>query len=186
MELRARDHVPGLTAALTVVSLAAVFGTVLGAVPVGLLPTAPSAFLDAIPHINAVFSTLAIVTIVLGVRFIRAGDVDRHRAMMLSTLGLFVAFLVLYLYRIALRGPAEFPGPETVYQFVYLPILAVHILLAIVCIPLVYYVLLLAVTRPVSAIYDTAHRRVGRIAASLWLISFFLGDVVYLLLYVVY
>lgn len=177
---------PGLTAALTAVSLAAVFGTVLGAVPAGALPAAPSAFLAAIPHINAVLSTVAIATILLGIRFIRAGDVERHRAMMVTTLGLFVAFLLLYLYRIALRGPSEFPGPETVYQFVYLPVLAIHILLAIVCIPLVYYVLLLALTRPVSAIYDTAHRRVGRIAASLWLLSFFLGDVVYALLYVVY
>lgn len=175
-----------LTAALTVVSLAAVFGTVLGAVPQALLPAAPPAVLDAIPHVNAVLSTLGIATILLGVRFVRGGDVARHRAMMLATAGLFATFLVLYLYRIAIRGPSAFPGPESVYQFVYLPILGIHVLLAIVCIPLVYYVLLLALTRPVSAIYDTAHRRVGRVAASLWLVSFSLGDVVYALLYVVY
>ncbi|MFB6092890.1 MAG: DUF420 domain-containing protein [Haloquadratum sp.] len=186
MELRARDHVLELTAVLTVVSLAAVFGAVLGVVPASALPRASATVLQAIPHVNAVLSTIAIVTILVGVYSIRQGDVRRHRAMMLATLGLFVAFLVLYLYRIVLHGPTEFQGPTAVYRFVYLPTLAIHVLLAIVCIPLVFYVLLLAVTRPVEAVYESLHRRVGRVAASLWLVSFSLGDVVYALLYVVY
>lgn len=110
----------------------------------------------------------------------------RHRALMLTSLALFAGFLVLYLYKVAVDGPATFPGPETVYQFVYLPTLAVHILLAIASIPLVYYVVLLAATRPVEEIFDSSHRRVGRVAASLWLVSFVLGNVVYAILYVVY
>ncbi|MDS0294671.1 DUF420 domain-containing protein [Halogeometricum luteum] len=186
MELRARNHVPAVTAALSAVSLALVFGTVLGYVPESSLPRASERTLAAIPHLNAVLSTTAIGTILLGVRAIRRGDVSRHRTLMLTTLALFVAFLVCYLYRIALVGTAEFPGPAAVYRFVYLPTLAIHILLAIACIPLVYYAVLVAVTRPVAEIYDSAHRRVGRVAASLWLVSFFLGDVVYLLLYHVY
>jgi putative membrane protein len=140
----------------------------------------------AIPHVNAVVSTIAIVTILAGVVFARRHEFDRHRAMMLSSAGLFAVFLVLYLYKVALEGPAEFPGPDAIYRRVYLPLLAVHILLAVVCIPLLYYVLLLATTRPVSALVDTAHARVGRVAASLWLLSFVLGNAVYALLYVVY
>jgi putative membrane protein len=99
---------------------------------------------------------------------------------------LFVAFLVLYLYKVAVSGTAGFGGPDAVYRFVYLPTLAIHMVLAIICIPLLYYVLLLAMTRPVSELYDTSHRRFGRIAASLWLISFALGNVVYVLLYWAY
>ncbi|MFC6873800.1 DUF420 domain-containing protein [Halobellus marinus] len=186
MALRARDHVLGLTAALSVVSLAAVFGAVLGVIPGSSLPRAPEFVVDAIPHVNAALSTAAIVTILLGVRSIRRDEIRRHRAMMLVSLALFVGFLVLYLYRLVLEGTTEFPGPEAVYQFVYLPTLAIHILLAIVCIPLLYYTLLVAVTRPIAAIRASPHRRVGRIAASLWLISFVLGNVVYVLLYVVY
>lgn len=186
MELRVRDHVRELTALLSVVSLAAVFGAVGGVVPPALLPQAPAAFVDAIPHLNAVFSTAALVTIPLGVRAARRGRVSRHRAHMIATLGLFAAFLVCYLYRIVVRSTTAFGGPEAVYRFVYLPTLGVHILLAIVCIPLLYYVALLALTRPTSAIRDSLHPRVGRAAASLWFVSFLLGDVVYLLLYVVY
>ena len=186
MNLQAHDRVPELTVLLSVLSLAAVFGAVSGSIPASILPRAPAATVDAIPHVNAVLSTAALVTIPLAVRAIRRGNVGRHRALMLTTLGLFAGFLVLYLYRITLRGPSTFGGPDTVYQFIYLPTLAVHILLAIICIPLLYYVALLAATRPVSAIRDSLHSRVGRVAASLWFVSFLLGDVVYALLYLFY
>jgi putative membrane protein len=186
MDFRAADRVPQLTVLLSAVSLAAVFSAVGGVVPPSLLPRAPSAVVDAIPHVNAALSTAALVTIPLAVRAVRRGRIGRHRALMMTTLGLFAAFLVLYLYRLALRGTTAFPGPDTVYRFVYLPTLGVHILLAIACIPLLYYVALLALTRPIPTIRDSLHPRVGRIAASLWFVSFLLGDVVYLLLYVVY
>jgi putative membrane protein len=186
MELRARNHVPALTGLLSAVSLALVFGAVLGIVPDGTLPRAPATVINAIPHLNAGISVLAIGTIGSGWRAIRRGEVRRHRALMVISLGLFVAFLALYLYKVVLEGPAAFPGPETIYQFVYLPILAVHILLAIVCIPLLYYVLLLALTHSIEEIPQTNHPRIGRTAASLWMISFALGVVVYLLLYAVY
>jgi putative membrane protein len=180
----AGDHVPGLTAILTIVSLALVFGAVLGFLPA--LPRAPEAVLDAIPHVNAAISAVAIVTIALGWRSIRDGAIKRHRALMVTSTVLFGTFLVLYLYRISLEGPQSFGGPPVLYQWVYTPILAIHILLAIVCIPLVYYVLLLAGTRPIESIPETAHARVGRVAASLWVVSFSLGIVVYLLLYVLF
>lgn len=186
MELGARREVPILTAVLSLVSLALVFGAALGAVPRGAIPRAPDAVLAAIPHANAVVSTVAVATILAGVVFARRRQFDRHRAAMLASAGLFAVFLVLYLYKVALEGPADFPGPDAVYRQVYLPLLAIHILLAVVCIPLLYYVLLLATTRPISALVDTAHARVGRVAASLWLISFVLGNAVYALLYVVY
>ena len=186
MELRARDHVPALTGLLSAISLALVFGAVLGALPAGTLPRAPAGIVDAIPHVNAVISLVAIGTITTAWRAIRHGNVERHRALMLTSLVLFVAFLALYLYKVALEGPASFPGPETIYQLVYLPILGIHITLAVVCVPLLYYVLLLALTRPIEQLSRTNHRRVGRIAASLWLVSFALGVVVYAMLYVVY
>ncbi|RBI64056.1 DUF420 domain-containing protein [halophilic archaeon] len=186
MNWTARNHVPALTAVLSVVSLALVFAAALGVVPQGALPHAPAAVLAAIPHVNAAISAVAIVVIAGAWRAIRRGNVDRHRSGMLAGLVLFVAFLALYLYKVALEGPTQFPGPVAVERFVYLPILAVHVLLAVVCIPLLYYVLLLALTRPVGTLSETNHPRVGRVAASLWLISFFLGVVVYLLLYVAY
>lgn len=185
MQLDARNRVRELTAVLTVLSLVLVFAAVRQAIPAGALPRVDT-LVTAIPHLNAVISLSALVSIGAGVRAIRRGNVERHRAAMVATTGLFLLFLALYLYRVALEGPSPFPGPDTVYQFVYLPILAIHILLAIVAIPLVYYVLLVALTRPIEAIRRSPHPRVGRVAASLWFVSFFLGLVVYAMLYVVY
>ena len=186
MHLDARNRVLELTTLLSLVSLALVFGAALGAVPRGVIPRAPDTVLAVIPHVNAVVSAVAVVTILAGVVFARRRQFHKHRAAMLVSAALFAVFLVLYLYKVALEGPAEFPGPDAVYRQVYLPLLAIHVLLAVVCIPLLYYVLLLATTRPVSALVDTAHARVGRVAASLWIVSFVLGNVVYALLYVVY
>ena len=185
MELRAKERVPVLTGVLTVVSLALVFGAVGRVLPTGALPRSEP-LIELVPHVNAVLSLAAIATITAGWRWIRRNEVARHRAAMVTSFVLFATFLVLYLYRVSLEGPSEFPGPEAVYLYFYLPLLAVHVLLAILCVPLVYYALLLAATHTPAELRRTAHRRVGRIAASLWLVSFTLGLVVYALLYVVY
>ncbi len=187
MQQQVRAHVPALTGVLTALSLALVFGAALGYIPSDLVPESPDWVLTAIPHVNALISLTAIVTISLGWRWIRRGQVERHRRAMLASTGLFAGFLALYLYRlIRLGGPEPFPGPDAVYQFVYLPLLGIHILLAVVCIPLVYYALLLAFSYPASELGRTRHPTAGRVAASLWLISFTLGIVVYVLLHVVY
>ena len=183
MERLVRERTGELTALLTIVSLALVFGAVLRVGPATALPAAPDALLSAIPHVNALISATAIGTIVGGIRAVRRGAIQRHQRLMITTFGLFGAFLVLYLYRVSILGPTDFGGPAAVETYVYLPILAVHILLAIVCIPLVYYVLLLAYSHSIAELPDTPHPRVGKAAAGLWLVSFTLGIVVYAMLY---
>lgn len=181
----AREHITGLTVILTVISLALVFGAVGGQIPRWLLPSGPDALLSTIPHVNAAISVTAIAIIWRGWYEIRRGNVTRHRLSMGTGFLLFLLFLVLYLYKVALEGPTEFPGPSGLYTFVYLPILGIHILLAVVCLPLLYYVLLLALTRPVEEIPASNHPRIGRITVVLWLVSFALGLVVYGMLYLV-
>lgn len=182
----ARRHVGSLTAVLSIASIALVVAAVRGFVPSTAVPHGPQWFVDAIPTANAVISAAAIGTIVTGVRKIRAGDVDSHRKLMVTTTLLFFTFLGLYLYRLVVEGTTEFPGSGAVYTFVYLPILVVHMGLAMVSIPLVYYALLLAGTHSVAELPQTRHPTVGRVAAGFWLVSFALGIVVYLMLYVLF
>jgi putative membrane protein len=179
---RAREHVPALAGVLSVVSLAVVFAAALRTIPAGVLPRADG-LLRAVPHLNAGISAVAIGSIAAGVRWARRGRYRRHRAAMATTFVLFVAFLALYLYRVSVLGPTPFPGESGALAAAYHAILAVHVLLAVVCVPLVYYVLLLAATRPIEAVFETAHSRGGRVAATLWSVSFALGLVVYGLLY---
>ena len=181
-----RRHLLVSSLSLSVLAISAVFAAVLGWIPGALMPTAPAVVPAVIPHINAVISTAAIVTIIFGVRAVRRGAIMRHRQLMLTTLGLFIAFLVLYLYKVIVAGPVTFSGPAEVYQRVYLPILAVHIVLAVICIPFITHAVLLGITHEVRELYQTRHRLVGRIGAMLWLISFALGNVVYLLAYIIY
>ena len=183
---RRSRQVPVLTGVLTAVSLALVFGAVLGAIPSTVLPQAPAAILEAIPHVNAAVSAVAIATIVGGIRAIKRGDITRHRRLMVTTAGLFATFLVLYLYRVTLVGPTEFAGPSVVETYVYLPLLGIHILLAIIAIPAVYYTLLLAASYPTAELSETNHPRAGKLAASLWLVSFTLGIAVYAMLYLLW
>ncbi|WP_436924123.1 DUF420 domain-containing protein [Halosimplex amylolyticum] len=184
--MNVREHVPAVSGILSVAALALVFAAALQAIPPALLPRAPDAVLHAIPHVNALVSATAVGTIVVGWRAIRRGDVARHRAAMLATTVLFALFLVAYLYRVAILGPTEFTGPPLVESAVYPAVLGIHIVLAVVCVPLVIYVLLLAATHTVPELRETRHPRVGRVAAALWLISFTLGVVVYLMLYVLF
>ncbi|WP_435146984.1 DUF420 domain-containing protein [Halobaculum sp. P14] len=182
----ARDHTVGVAGTVSTAAVALVFAVALGFVPASLLPRAPAAVLHAIPTVNAAASVVAIGTIAGGVAAARRGDYQRHRRLMGASTALFATFLVLYLYRVAVVGTTPFPGPQSLYTTVYLPLLAVHVSLAVVCVPLVVYALTLATTRPVSALAETPHARVGRVAAVLWVVSFALGVVVYLLLYVVF
>ena len=105
---------------------------------------------------------------------------------MLATSGLFFIFLALYLTRLANLGMTPFPGPQTVYTYVYLPLLAVHIAFAVVCIPLVLYTLVIGTSVDVPEIGRTSHARVGRLAVPLWAISFAFGLIVYSLLHHLY
>lgn len=186
MERFVRGRVPAVTALLSLVSLALVFGAALRVGPATALPRAPAPALAAIPHVNAVLSVAAIGTILAGWRAIRRGAVQRHRRLMLASFALFATFLLLYLYRVAVEGPTEFAGPAGLRTTLYLPLLAIHVLLAIVSVPLVYYALLLAYVHPISRLSRTRHPQIGRAAAALWLISFALGIAVYFLLYVLF
>lgn len=181
-----RERTGLVSAVLSVVALALVFAAAGQQIPQSVLPDAPSWVLDAIPHANVVISVAAIGTILAGVRAIKHGNIERHRTLMVTSFVLFAGFLVMYLYRVALLGPQEFPGPDTIYQFIYLPTLVIHIILAVICVPLVFHALLLAASRPVHELPNTRHPTVGKAAAVLWVISFALGTVVYLFLYVVY
>ncbi|MFW5939588.1 MAG: DUF420 domain-containing protein [Halolamina sp.] len=185
MNVRAtvRDRTLGVATILSVVALALVFAAALRVVPADALPQAPPVVVDAIPHLNALVSAAAFGCVVAGVRAIREGNVERHRRLMGTAFGLFAVFLVGYLYRVALVGPTAFPGGgplETAYN----AILGVHVTLAVICVPLLFYTLLLAWSHPVSDIPSTNHRKVGKVAAPLWAISFALGVVVYLMIYV--
>jgi len=105
---------------------------------------------------------------------------------MVSAFALILLFLVIYLFRVGGGETKIFDGPEFVRNFVYLPMLGVHLFLSIVAVPVVVYAVLLGLTHTPDELTETPHRRIGRIAAASWAVSLFLGIVTYVMLNHIY
>jgi len=132
---------------------------------------------EALPPVNAVMNATSAVLIVLGWRAIRAGDRVRHRALMLSALGVSAVFLAGYLTRVALTGTHRFPGTGAL-RTAYLLLLGSHTLLAAAIVPLIGFALYFAWKGRFEA-----HRRVARYTFPAWLYVSVTGVLVYFMLY---
>ncbi len=175
----AREHPRAITAVLTVVAYVVVVGTVYGGPD--FYPTISEGTVDLLAATITVINTATIACLVAGWYWIRAGDVERHRAAMLAATALIVVFLVLYLLKTGGGGRKEVVSGAPL-QGLYLAMLAIHILLSMVAVPLVIYALTLAFTRTIPELRSSSHPRIGRVAVATWLVSLVLGVVAYLML----
>ncbi|MFW5917570.1 MAG: DUF420 domain-containing protein [Halorubrum sp.] len=188
---RAKDRAGAITLILTVVGYAAVGGVFLVPAFQSLFPALTRGTVDLLAHGIAAVNTVAIVTLSLGWYWIRNDEVKKHAAAMTTSFVLILLFLSMYLPKVAGGGTREFvldssygwvPLWEWVYP-AYLIMLAVHIVLSVVSVPVVLYAVVLGLTHTERELrHETPHRRVGRIAAAAWLLSLVLGVVTYLLL----
>jgi putative membrane protein len=100
---------------------------------------------------------------------------------MMAAFTLILLFLVLYLLKTGGGGRKEIVEGAPL-RSLYLGTLGVHILLSVVSVPLVLYQVTLGLTHTTAELRETAHARVGRVAASAWLVSLVLGVVAYIML----
>jgi len=178
-----RDRPLTLTAVLSAIGYALVAGAFAGAIP--LFPPLSDATVNLFGHLIALVNTAALVAILAGVRFIKRDAVAKHRAAMLTAFGLILIFLVLYLWKVG-GGFEKSITATGAPQFAYLLMLAVHIVLSVVAVPVVLYAVILGATHSPAELRNTSHARVGRIAVTAWGVSLFLGIVTYVLLNHVY
>jgi putative membrane protein len=186
VQRRVRAHPAATTAVVSAVGYVVVVGTLEGLAPVGLYPdlslTTVNRLADAIAAVNATATAM----LLYGFRAVRRGRIRRHRAAMLAAFGLILVFLVLYLLKVGGGGTKEFVGPDGAY-LVYLGLLAVHVLLSMLSVPLVVYQVVTGLTHSTGELASrTRHRQVGRLAVAAWTVSLSLGVVSYLLLNHVY
>ena len=133
----------------------------------------------------AVVNSLALVSILVGVRYIKRGAVRKHRAAMLTAFSLILVFLLMYLLKVGGGFEKSILADGAVY-YAYLAMLAVHILLSALAVPVVLHAVVLGLTHTPSELRETSHARVGRIAVAAWSLSLFLGIVTYLMLNHIY
>lgn len=195
MNLRgyAYTHPRRVTTVLSVVGYVLVIGTFLGQLP--LYPSIGREMVLLLGDLIALVNTAALTAILVGWYAIKKQRVQTHRTAMLVAFGLILLFLVLYLWKVgggALIKELHIVEGQFLWQYaaiidpVYTAMLAIHIVLSIVAVPVVLHAVVLGLTYPVSELADTSHPRVGRIATYAWSLSLFLGIVTYWLLNHVY
>jgi len=129
-----------------------------------------------LPALNAVMNGLAAVSLLIGYTFIRAGRIRQHRAAMITAFLFSTLFLVGYIVHHALHGDVRYPV-DAAGRMVYLPLLASHILLATVALPLVLVTFFFSLTGRIPQ-----HRKVARWTFPLWLYVSVTGVVTYAML----
>lgn len=174
-----REHPRVLTGILTVVGYVVVVGTLFG--DVGLYPEVSRETVDALSAAIAVVNTVTIACLVTGWYWIRNGEVRKHRLAMSAAFTLILVFLVLYLLKTGGGGRKEIVEGAPL-RSLYLGMLAVHILLSVLSVPLVLYAITLGSTHTPAELRETPHARVGRFAVSAWLVSLVLGVTAYVML----
>ena len=187
-----KSHPLLTTAVLSVVGYVLVLGTFAGFV--NLFPPIGNDTVILFSDLIAVINTCALTALLVGFYFIRTGQIRKHRAAMLTAFGLIMVFLVLYLWKVGggfekeiVIDQGQFLAAYAgIIRPAYLVMLAIHILLSAVAVPVVIYPVVVGLTHTPSEIEETAHARVGRIAVASWSLSLFLGVVTYFLLNHVY
>ena len=130
-----------------------------------------------LPGLNATFNLVSTIFISAGWYFIRRGAWRRHMVCMIIALTSSVCFLIGYITYHARVGEKS-SGYTGWLPGVYFAILASHVLLAFVTLPLVILTLV-----PVFRRRWDRHRRIARWTVPIWLYVSVTGVLVYLMLY---
>jgi putative membrane protein len=151
---------PAITAILAISAAATAFLFWLIYVHPAAASSTQYAFL---PALNALLNGLSATALLIGYTFIRARRIAAHRAAMTTAFGFSTLFLVSYILHHALHGDVRYPA-HAALRMVYLPLLASHIILAVVALPLVLVTFFFSLTGRFPQ-----HRKVARWTFPLWL-----------------
>jgi putative membrane protein len=129
-----------------------------------------------LPALNAVLNGLAATALLIGFTFIRARRIAAHRASMITAFGFSTLFLVSYILHHALHGDVRYPA-HAAFRTFYLCLLASHIVLAVVALPMVLITFFFSLSGRFPQ-----HRKVARWTFPLWLYVSLTGVITYVML----
>lgn len=129
-----------------------------------------------LPGVNALLNAASATCLVLGYRAIRRRDPDTHRRWMITAFAFSTLFLIGYITHHALHGDTKFVG-EGVVRAVYLTVLASHVLLSIVALPMVLTTFFFSLTTQ----FDR-HKKLARFTFPIWLYVSVTGVLVFVML----
>src|SRR5260370_33390410 len=126
-----------------------------------------------LPALNALLNGLCALALCVGLYFIKHHNREAHRTSMLLAFVFSSAFLISYVLNHALHGDTIFPGHGAA-RTVYLSILASHVILSIVALPMVLTTFFFSLTGRFAM-----HRRIARFTFPIWLYVSVTGVIVY-------
>ena len=129
-----------------------------------------------LPALNAVLNGLSAIALLVGYTFIRARKIAAHRASMITAFIFSTLFLVSYILHHYLHGDVRYPI-HAAFRSLYLSLLASHIVLAIVALPLVLVTFFFSLSGRIPQ-----HRKVARWTFPLWLYVSVTGVITYVML----
>ena len=188
---RTRTHPRVVTAVLSVIGYVVVIGSFIGLVP---FPQLGRDTVILFGDLIAVINTAALIALLAGWRFIKRGNIQKHKWSMLTSFALILLFLVIYIWKQAGGFTKEFVVSQgqflaefaTLITYTYWGMLVVHILLSVVAVPVVLHAVVLGLTHSPTELGDTIHPRVGKAAVASWSVSLALGIITYLMLNHIY
>jgi putative membrane protein len=129
-----------------------------------------------LPALNALLNGLCSIALCVGLYFIKQRNLAAHRTSMLVAFGFSTLFLISYIVHHAIHGDTLFQGQGPI-RTVYLAILASHVILSIVALPMVLTTFYFSLTGKF-----VLHRRIARVTFPIWLYVSITGVVVFVFL----
>lgn len=134
----------------------------------------PGIAVTELPALNALLNIISAFFLLLGFYFVKRGRKSAHRAAMLAALGTSTLFLVSYLVYHYEVGHVPYRGVGWI-RGVYFAILATHVVLAALILPMIATTIGLAIKG------SPRHPRLGRWTFAAWLYVSVTGVLVFLM-----
>lgn len=138
--------------------------------------TAAPAWVALLPSANAAFNAMSAICLLSGYLRIRRHEIAAHKRFMLAATCFSGLFLVSYIIYHSFHGDTVFPGHGWV-RVAYLTMLASHILLSMVALPLIFATLYFGLGEQFRF-----HRKVARWTFPIWMYVSVTGVLVFLVL----
>tara|TARA_B110000285_G_scaffold81518_1_gene93978 strand:+ start:729 stop:1271 length:543 start_codon:yes stop_codon:yes gene_type:complete len=134
------------------------------------------AFIYKLPLLHAIINGTCAVLLIFSLRAIKAGKVDLHKKINLSTFGLSAVFLISYVTYHFFVPETSYGGDGILKTFYYF-ILLTHIPLAAAVLPLILLSFWYALTGKIDK-----HKKIVRFTYPIWLYVAVTGVIVYLMI----
>jgi putative membrane protein len=129
-----------------------------------------------LPPIYASINALTAILLVTAIWAIKNNKRKLHERLIKTSMGLTLVFLVMYILYHATSNDTHFGG-EGFIKYLYFFILISHIILSVTVIPFVLFTFVKALNNEFNK-----HRKLGKVAFSLWLYVAVTGVIVYLMI----